>query len=133
MNHGQSTSDLERPLGPRRASPSWTFLSNHAHVLLCIMADRSVRLRDVSLRVGITERAVQRIVAELEDGGYLTRVRSGRRNRYEVHLDRPPRHPIEAQHSLMDLIGNVRPSCAVAFDENGDSEDRSTEVVSLSR
>lgn len=87
--------------------PDWTFLSNHAHVLLCIAQEPEVRLRDVAGRVGITERAVQRIVADLEEGGYLSRVREGRRNRYELHPDRPLRHPIESHcevRVLLDLI-----------------------------
>lgn len=87
--------------------PDWTFLSNHAHVLLCIAQEPGVRLRDVAERVGITERAVQRIVADLEAGGYLSRVRTGRRNVYEVHADRPLRHPVEAHRqvaALLDLV-----------------------------
>ena len=87
--------------------PEWTFLSNHAHVLLCIAQEPEARLRDVAERVGITERAVQRIVADLEEGGYLTRSREGRRNRYEVHAHRPLRHPVEAHREvsvLLDLI-----------------------------
>lgn len=87
--------------------PDWTFLSNHAHVLLCIAREPEVRLREVAERVGITERAVQRIVADLEEGGYLSRAREGRRNRYEVHADRPLRHPVEAHREvrvLLDLI-----------------------------
>ena len=95
---------------PRGAgNPDWTFLSNHAHVLLCIAREPEVRLRDVAERVGITERAVQRIVADLEEGGYLTRLREGRRNRYEVHADLPLRHPVEAHREvsvLLELILN---------------------------
>src|SRR3954451_6314876 len=90
---------------------SWTFLTNHAHVLLCLATDSELRLRDVATRVGITERAVQRIVAELEEAGYLTRLRSGRRNSYEVHQDKPLRHPIEAHRhvsSLIELVHKTR-------------------------
>lgn len=92
---------------PGNSGHEWTFLSNHAHVLLCIAQEPEVRLRDVAERVGITERAVQRIVADLEEGGYLSRVRAGRRNHYEVHADRPLRHPVEAHQDvsvLLDLI-----------------------------
>jgi DNA-binding IclR family transcriptional regulator len=85
-------------------SQEWTFLSNHAHVLLCIAAEPEVRLRDVAERVGITERAVQRIVAELEDGGYLTKAREGRRNRYEVHADLPLRHPVAAHCDVGEVL-----------------------------
>jgi DNA-binding MarR family transcriptional regulator len=86
--------------------PGWTFLSNHAHVLLCIAREPEVRLREVAHRVGITERAVQRIVADLEEGGYLSRSREGRRNRYEVHLDRPLRHAVES-HRDVEVLLNV--------------------------
>jgi DNA-binding MarR family transcriptional regulator len=82
----------------------WTFLSNHAHVLLCIAGEPGVRLREVAHRVGITERAVQRIVADLEEGGYLSRSREGRRNRYEVHLDRPLRHAVESHREVRVLL-----------------------------
>jgi MarR family len=84
--------------------PGWTFLSNHAHVLLCIAREPELRLREVALRVGITERAVQRIVADLEEGGYLSHSREGRRNRYEVHLDRPLRHPLESHRDVGVLL-----------------------------
>lgn len=87
--------------------PDWTFLSNHAHVLLCIAKEPEVRLRDVADRVGITERAVQRIVTELEEGGYLSRSREGRRNRYEVHLDRPLRHSVESHRKVGELLNLI--------------------------
>jgi predicted transcriptional regulator len=88
--------------GPEESG--WTFLTNHAHVLICLAADPQVRLRDVAGKVGITERAVQRIVADLEEAGYLTRLRSGRRNEYEVHRDQPLRHSIEAHRDISALI-----------------------------
>jgi hypothetical protein len=88
-------------------SSSWTFLSNHAHVLLCIAADPSTRLRDVAERVGITERAVQKIVAELEDGGALTRLREGRRNSYVIHPDCAMRHPVEEHQTVGKLLALV--------------------------
>lgn len=84
--------------------PDWTFLTNHAHVLLCLAKESDIRLRDVAERVGITERAVQRIVTELEEAGYITRQRNGRRNTYEVHPQQPLRHPIESHRSVEDLI-----------------------------
>ena len=87
--------------------PGWTFLSNHAHVLLLIAKDPEIRLRDVANRVGITERAVQRIVADLEADRYLERERQGRRNRYKVHPDLPLRHPIEAHRRIANLIALV--------------------------
>jgi DNA-binding transcriptional ArsR family regulator len=82
----------------------WTFLSNHGHVLLCIAQEPEILLREVAERVGITERAVQRIVGDLEQGGYLSRVREGRRNRYEVHADLPLRHPVEAHREVRVLL-----------------------------
>jgi DNA-binding transcriptional ArsR family regulator len=89
--------------------PAWTFLTNHAHVLLCIARDPAARLRDVAEVVGITERAAQRIVAELEEAGYLTRTRDGRRNRYELHPSVPLRHPLEREHPIGELLDVLRP------------------------
>jgi predicted ArsR family transcriptional regulator len=85
----------------------WTFLTNHAHVLLCIAEDPEVRLRDVAARVRITERAVQRIVTDLESEGYLAVSKEGRRNRYQVHYGRPLRHPIERHRTVEALIALV--------------------------
>ena len=94
--------------GDESRSPGWTFLTNHSHVLICIAEDRSARTRDIAARVGITERAVQRIVSELCDAGYVTKVRQGRRNRYTVHLDRPLRHPVEDHCTASELLETVR-------------------------
>lgn len=82
----------------------WTFLSNHSHVLLCIADDPDVRLRDVAVRVGITERAVQRIVAELEEEGYLSIEKVGRRNHYLVNRNLPLRHPLEDHLAIGALV-----------------------------
>ncbi len=90
------------------AKADWTFFTNHAHVLLCIAEEPAARMRDISERVGITERAVQRIVAELEADGYLQKVRDGRRNRYAVQLRLPLRHPIEGHQTVSALIALVR-------------------------
>lgn len=84
--------------------PDWTFLTNHAHVLLCVARDPGVRLRDVAEDVGITERAAQRIVAELVDAGYLERERDGRRNRYRLHPELPLRHPLERDHAIGEVL-----------------------------
>ena len=94
--------------------PDWTFLTNHAHVLFCIAQDSEIRLRDVAERVGITERAVQRIVTELEDGTYITRHRNGRRNSYIVHKNLNLRHPIESHCSVSDLLDLIVTSDAKA-------------------
>ena len=91
----------------------WTFLTNHAHVLVCIAGDPGIRLREVASEVGITERAAQRIVAELEEAGYITRSRDGRRNQYEVHAELPLRHPLDQSHEigeLLSLLGGVASS-----------------------
>jgi hypothetical protein len=72
-----------------REAPRWKFLTNHAAVLVCIAHDPGVLLREISERVGITERAAHRIVAELADAGYITRERVGRRNRYTIHSGLP--------------------------------------------
>ena len=87
--------------------PGWTFLTNHAHVLICLARQPGVTLREVALRVGVTERAVQRIVAELEKAGALVRGREGRRNRYRVTGSLRLRHPIEAHRSVQDLLDMV--------------------------
>jgi DNA-binding MarR family transcriptional regulator len=82
----------------------WTFLTNHAHVLICIVDTRDARIRDIADKVGITERAVQRILGELEEAGYIQRVRTGRRNRYKVHKSLPLRHPIEEHRRVSALL-----------------------------
>ena len=95
---------------PRRAAadaPAWTFLSNHAHVLLLVARDPEILLKDVARTVGITERAVQRIVSDLEASRYIERERRGRRNRYTVHPEMPLRHPIEAHRRIASLIALV--------------------------
>lgn len=86
------------------AGGHWTFLSNHLHVLFCLSEEPDVRLRDVAERVGITERAVQRIVSELEFAGIITREKEGRRNHYEIHGEVALRHPLEAHHTVGELI-----------------------------
>jgi len=84
--------------------PGWTFLTNHAHVLVCIAKDDEMRLRDIADLVGITERQAQAIVNDLVDDGYVSRTRVGRRNRYEIHADLPFRHPIERDHKVGELL-----------------------------
>ena len=85
-------------------SPSWTFLSNHGHVMVCLARDPDTRLRDVAEQVGITERAVQGIVADLVRDGYVDKERLGRRNHYELHTELPMRHPLESDHLLGELL-----------------------------
>jgi DNA-binding MarR family transcriptional regulator len=87
-----------------RGVKEWTFLTNHAHVLLTIAREPTARLRDVADSVGITERAAQAIVADLEVAGYLQRERVGRRNQYTVNPAGRFRHPAEAHHSIGELL-----------------------------
>lgn len=96
---------------------TWTFLSNHGSVLLAIARNPNATLREVAAQVGITERAVQRIVADLEAAQYLKRVRTGRRNRYEVHSEVPLRHPIAAHRDVGSLIELL----AVAQTQDGET------------
>lgn len=96
----------------------WTFLTNHAHVLVCLTREPGVRLRDVAQRVGITERAVQRIIADLKDEGFITPTRDGRRNHYGVHCDRTLRHPVEAHCTVGALLAAVDHAAALWPEEN---------------
>ena len=82
----------------------WRFVTNHAHVLEAIASDPTVRLRDIAAIVGITERTAAQIVNDLEEAGYLTKIRDGRRNRYEVHEELPLRHPRHQHHTVGELI-----------------------------
>jgi DNA-binding transcriptional regulator LsrR (DeoR family) len=84
--------------------PQWTFLTNHAHVLVCIAQERDVRLAELARMVGIGERAVHRIVHDLVEAGYLTVRKEGRRNIYDIDLDRPLRHPVESAHLLRSIV-----------------------------
>lgn len=97
-------------LDPQAAAHRWTFLSNHTHVLLCVARNADARVRDVAAQVGITERAVQRILAELSEAGVLRRERHGRRNRYTVNEETGLRHPLERDCTvgqLMDVLGRT--------------------------
>jgi DNA-binding MarR family transcriptional regulator len=98
-----------KPSTDRARAPEagWTFLTNHAHVLLCLAEEPDITLREVSARVGITERAVQRVVAELEEAGVLIREREGRRNHYTISRRVQLRHPVEAHRYVGELIDFV--------------------------
>lgn len=103
---GQATSD-RAPSDQAVTSTTagrWTFLTNHSHVLALLHAAPEMTLREVAGRVGITERAVQRIVQDLEEGGFIVRERVGRRNHYQVLTDAALRHPIEAHRTIGDLL-----------------------------
>ena len=90
--------------GSQQAPPRWDFLTNHAHVLVCVARDPGIRLRDIAAAVGITERAAHRIVSELVDEGYVVRERQGRRNRYQVKTKLPLPHPLAEEHEVGDLL-----------------------------
>ena len=93
-------------------SASWTFLTNHTQVLLCLAQNADVRMRDVADAVGITERAAQRILTDLVAAGYVERVRVGRRNRYTINRERAMRHDAQLGHDiggLLDLLELDRP------------------------
>jgi predicted transcriptional regulator of viral defense system len=82
----------------------WTFLTNHSRVLAAIADDRTTRVRDIAARCRLTERAVQKIIADLEGGGYLTHVREGRSNVYSVATDKRLRHPADAPATVAELL-----------------------------
>lgn len=87
-----------------RKGGAWTFLSNHAHVLIALAKDPTLRVRDLAMVVGITERAVASILADLEEAGVLVRERSGRRNVYTIEEEAPLRHPVEGHRKVRDIL-----------------------------
>jgi hypothetical protein len=103
-------SALPRPVAAAKApsaeaaSSHWTFLTNHAHVLVLLARNASLVLREVALQVGITERAVQRIIADLEAGGVIEREKIGRQNHYRIRTNQPLRHPIESHRTIGELL-----------------------------
>jgi predicted ArsR family transcriptional regulator len=89
----------------------WRFVTNHTQVLLCIARDPNARLRDIAETVGITERAAQRIVADLIEAGFVESERVGRRNRYSINRTVTMRHPSQGDHEigeLLDILSNER-------------------------
>lgn len=82
----------------------WTFLANHGHALICIARDSGIRLRDLALAVGVTERTAQTIVNDLVEAGYIERERVGTRSRYRINAELPLRHPIEQDHAVGELV-----------------------------
>lgn len=83
---------------------NWTFLTNHAQVLVCIAQDPGIRLREIGEAIGITERAAHRIVTELVEAGYVSRERHGRRNRYRVRSHLPFPDPLARKQRIGDLL-----------------------------
>lgn len=88
----------------RETPPTWSFLTNHAQVLLCIAGDPGIRLRELGATVGITERAAHRIVSDLAAAGYLVRERHGRRNRYTIEADLPVPDPLSRAPKIGELL-----------------------------
>ena len=117
----------------RESHPSgtatWTFLTNHGHVLLCIARDPESRIRDIAAQVGVTERAVQRIVSELESDGYIERTREGRRNRYRLHSEVPLRHPLERHQQVGRLIELIVGAPAATGADEGAAADRGADTL----
>ena len=106
-------SSIEKPAAPReQTTPQWDFLTNHAHVLVCVSGDPGIRLRDIAARVGITERAAHKILSDLVEEGYVLRERHGRRNRYTVKSELPLRHPLVQERAVGELL-------AVLLDPDG--------------
>ena len=98
-----------RKASPRRRpdpipTVGWTFLTNHTHVIIALLREPDILVRELALEVGVMERTILRILGELEEAGVVTKTREGRRNHYEVHLDAPLRHPLEAHCTLRDLV-----------------------------
>ena len=85
-------------------TPGWSFLTNHAQVLLCIAHDPGIRLREIGAAVGITERAAHRIVTELAAAGYISRTRNGRRNHYTIQSHLPLPDPLAREQKIGDLL-----------------------------
>lgn len=90
-----------------RVIPRWTFLTNHAHVLAMLHTNPDLVLREVALKVGITERAVHKITHDLEECGYIEKERVGRKNRYKIVRQQPLRHPIESHRNIGDLLNLI--------------------------
>jgi DNA-binding MarR family transcriptional regulator len=91
-------------MSTEKTSKSWSFLTNHTQVLLCIARDPETRLRDIAETVGITERAVQRIVADLIESDFVTRERVGRRSRYRLNREARMRHPAQYEHEIGEML-----------------------------
>lgn len=89
------------------SGPHWTFLTNHTHVLVLLSRNPSIVLREVAVQVKITERAVQRIIADLESGGFIEREKIGRQNHYRIRANQPLRHVIESHRTIGDLLALI--------------------------
>ncbi len=96
------------PLSTEPATkPAWSFLTNHSHLLVCLSREPMMTVRNLSLKVGITERSVQRILSELDEAGVVTRSKEGRCNRYDVDLKFRLRHPLESDKTIGELLKSL--------------------------
>jgi DNA-binding MarR family transcriptional regulator len=100
-----------------RHDKPWRFVTSHTQVLLCIARNPEIRIRDLADLIGITERAAQRIIADLVEAGYLERTRLGRRNRYVVNSDLKMRHPLQETHEIGELLALLTPTESAEEDE----------------
>jgi predicted ArsR family transcriptional regulator len=111
--------------GSSNGARAWVFLSNHAHVLLCVARDPEARARDIAEQVGITERAAQRILSDLVADDYLSKIKVGRRNRYTVNRKGHLRHPVFQDLEIGPLIDILQQEHAVDGREGATSRSRS--------
>jgi predicted ArsR family transcriptional regulator len=96
---------MQQPISTKDAgAPGWTFLTNHTHIVVVLSREPEMRIRDMAEVVGITQRAVQRILAELTANGVITITKEGRRNRYQINHQMRLRHPLEARHTIGELL-----------------------------
>ena len=114
---------------------NWTFFSNYGHVLVCLSRNNKARLRDVALEVGITERAVQKIVRDMQDAGFITVSKQGRCNRYRLNKRKSLRHGLESHCNIGKLLALVtRPDpVKVAAEKIADAEPLTRETASHAR
>ena len=114
-SHSANRATTKRRISvPQPTKSAWTFLTNHSHVLILLSRDPTVVLREVALQVGITERAVQKIIADLEAGGIIEREKVGRQNHYRIRADKSLRHPIEAHRTIAQLLALINRSTSTS-------------------
>jgi predicted transcriptional regulator len=110
----------QNPATPLEAhEPGFTYLTNHTHVLVSLNANAELRVRDLAAAIGITERAVQRIIADLEAVGVLEREKLGRRNSYKIHRQARLRHQLEGHCAVGGLLDWVKKSARQEAKRNG--------------
>ncbi len=109
-NNSLATQSRDNSSDTSATGARWTFLTNHSHVLVLLHRNPNMILRDVAQEVGITERAVQRIIAELEDAGIIERTKVGRQNQYSIRPNQPLRHSIESHRTIADMLNLFNPN-----------------------